>query len=157
MPLVPHVVVRTALCRYGAGREYRGMSSTASYVKDKVRTFNKYLLNPAMMHLAGRRHWYASVIRHTGRRSGRHYATPVVADLVDDGFIIPLPYGTNVDWLRNVRASGEAVVTNKGRDYDVVEPRILDAKTASSQLPSRHARTFERFGVEQFLKVSAAR
>ncbi|MEO3756929.1 nitroreductase/quinone reductase family protein [Mycobacterium sp. B14F4] len=132
-------------------------SSAVSHVKDKVRTFNKYVLNPAMMHLAGRRHWYASVIRHTGRRSGRHYATPVVADQVDDGFIIPLPYGTHVDWLRNVQASGEAVVTTNGRDYDVAEPQILDAQTASSQLPSGHARAFERFGVERFLKVSAAR
>ena len=131
--------------------------STASYVKNTVRTFNKYVLNPAMMHLAGRKHWYASVIRHTGRRSGRHYATPVVADRVDDGFIIPLPYGTDVDWLRNVQACGEAVVTNQGRDYDVIEPRIVDAQAASTQLPSRRARAFERFGIEQFLKVSAAR
>lgn len=132
-------------------------SSTATYVKDKVRTFNKYALNPAMMHLAVRRHWYASVIRHTGRRSGRHYATPVVADQVEDGFIIPLPYGTHVDWLRNVQASGEAVVTFQGRDYDVDEPELLDAQTASAQLPGKRARAFERFGVEQFLKVSAAR
>ena len=49
-------------------------------VRDTVRTFNKYLLNPAMLHLAGRRHWYAAVIRHTGRKSGKSYATPVVAD-----------------------------------------------------------------------------
>lgn len=132
-------------------------SDTTTSVKDKVRTFNKYVLNPAMMYLAGRRYWYASVIRHTGRRSGRHYATPVVADRVDDGFIIPLPYGTHVDWLRNVQAGGQAVVTHKGRDYHVVEPRIIDAHTASSQLPGRRAQIFERLGVKQFLKVNAAR
>ncbi|HUH69305.1 MAG TPA: nitroreductase, partial [Mycobacterium sp.] len=57
-----------------------------------------------MLRLAGRKHWYASAIRHAGRRSGKQYATPVVADRVADGFVIPLPYGTRVDWLQNVLA-----------------------------------------------------
>jgi hypothetical protein len=72
-------------------------NSMKSSVRDAVRRFNNYLLNPAMMHLAGRKYWYAAVIRHTGRRSGRSYATPVVADRVGDAFILPLPYGTGVD------------------------------------------------------------
>ncbi|ULE33404.1 nitroreductase/quinone reductase family protein [Mycobacterium sp. IDR2000157661] len=131
-------------------------SSAVTSVKNTVRTFNKYLLNPVMMHLAGRRHWYASVIRHVGRRSGYHYATPVVADRVDDGFIIPLPYGTHVDWLRNVQASGEAVVTYQGRDYDVADPQLLDRQAVTAQLPRRRAQVFERLGVEQFLKLSSA-
>lgn len=128
-------------------------SSAASYVEDKVRTFNKHVLNPVMLYLAGRRYWYASVIRHTGRRSGRHFATPVVAVPVEDGFIIPLPYGTDVDWLRNVQEAGEAVVTNSGQDYNVFEPEIIDAQTAGPQLPSRRAQTYRWFGIEQFLKV----
>jgi hypothetical protein len=48
-------------------------------VRDAVRVFNKYALNPVMMHLAGRKYWYAAVIRHVGRRSRQAYATPVVA------------------------------------------------------------------------------
>jgi hypothetical protein len=48
-------------------------------VMDVVRVFDKRVLNPAMMMLAGRRRWYASVLRHKGRRSGKEYATPVVA------------------------------------------------------------------------------
>ena len=47
-------------------------------VLDTVRVFNKHLLNPAMLLVAGRKHWYAGVIEHTGRRSGKNYATPVV-------------------------------------------------------------------------------
>src|SRR5215218_6462770 len=61
-------------------------------VVNAVRTFNKHVFNPAMVRLAGRRHWYAAAIRHKGRRSGKEYATPVVAELVEDGFIVPLPY-----------------------------------------------------------------
>nr|WP_090343100.1 nitroreductase [Mycolicibacterium malmesburyense]CRL73898.1 deazaflavin-dependent nitroreductase family protein [Mycolicibacterium malmesburyense] len=130
------------------------MASSATHrIKDKVRTFNKYVLNPAMMQLAGRKLWYASVIRHTGRRSGRHYATPVVADRIDDGFIIPLPYGTDVDWLRNVQASGEAIVTSRGRNYNLVEPRIINARTAGKLLSSRR-RAYECFGIDDFLRLN---
>jgi hypothetical protein len=32
---------------------------------------------PTMMKLAGRRYFFAGIIRHSGRRSGREYATPV--------------------------------------------------------------------------------
>ncbi|RXS80310.1 nitroreductase, partial [Geobacillus sp. PK12] len=62
--------------------------------RDVVRTFNKRVLNPVMLRLAGKRYWYAAVLRHTGRRSGKRYATPVVVERTANGFIIPLPYGT---------------------------------------------------------------
>ena len=127
-------------------------------VRDTVRTFNKYLLNPAMLHLAGRRHWYAAVIRHTGRKSGKSYATPVVADRVTgDGFILPLPYGTGVDWQRNVLAAGRAAVTVSGQTYDVAEPEIIDATMAGPQLSPRRRRAFQRFGIGNFLKVELAK
>lgn len=90
---------------------------TKAPVRDAVRTFNKCVLNRAMLHLAGRKHWYAAVIRHSGRRSAKSYATPVVADRVTDGFIVPLPYGTSVDWLCNMQAAGRASVTVNGKTY----------------------------------------
>ena len=93
-------------------------------LKNAVRVFNKHVLNPAMT-LAGRKHWYAAVIRHTGRRSGKSFATPVVADRVADGFILPLPYGTGVDWLRNVLAAGRASVMVGGETFDVTGPEVI--------------------------------
>ncbi|RWA15276.1 nitroreductase/quinone reductase family protein [Mycolicibacterium elephantis] len=121
-----------------------------------VRTFNKYVLNPMMLRVAGRKHWYAGVIRHTGRRSGKRYATPVVADRVADGFIVPLPYGTGVDWLRNVMAAAGATITVGGETFDVVEPTIIDAATAAPQLSQRRRTAWERFGIDTFLKVKIA-
>jgi hypothetical protein len=38
-------------------------------INDVVRVFNKRLLNPVIMAL-DRRHWYAAVLEHKGRRSG---------------------------------------------------------------------------------------
>ena len=97
------------------------------------------------------------MIRHTGRKSGKSYATPVVADrLTGDGFILPLPYGTGVDWLRNVLAAGRAAVTVSGQTYDVAEPEIIDATTAGPQLSPRRRRAFQRFGIDNFLKVELA-
>lgn len=127
-----------------------------SPVKNAVRVFNKHVLNPAMLSLAGRKHWYAAVIRHAGRRSGKSYATPVVADRFADGFVIPLPYGTGVDWLRNVLAAGRATVTVGGETFDVTEPEIIDAATASPLLSPRRRRAFQRFGIDRFVKVILA-
>ena len=122
-------------------------------VRDAVRVFNKYLLNPAMLRLAGRKHWYATAIRHTERRSGKSYTTPVVADRVADGFVVPLPYGTHVDWLRNVLASDPATIRVGGQTYEVAHPKIIDTVSAAPQLSLGHRRTFQRLGLDDFMKV----
>ncbi|HME46551.1 nitroreductase family deazaflavin-dependent oxidoreductase [Mycobacterium sp.] len=121
-----------------------------------VRASNKHLLNPVMVRLAGRKHWYAAAIRHTGRRSGKPYTTPVVADRVQDGFLIPLPYGTKVDWLQNVLAAGGATLSADGDTCEVVAPEVIDAKEAVPLLAERRRRTFQRVGIEHYLEVRRA-
>ncbi len=103
-------------------------------LRDLVRSFNKRVTNPAEMALAGHRYWYAAVIEHTGRKSGKRYRTPVVALRTDDGILVGLPYGSGVDWLRNVLAAGSATITDKGRSYSVVRPEVIDAAAAEPQL-----------------------
>jgi deazaflavin-dependent oxidoreductase (nitroreductase family) len=125
-------------------------------VRDAVRRFNKHVTNPAMMGLAGSRYWYAAVIRHTGRNSGKHYATPVVAVKVPDGIVVPLPYGSGVDWLRNVLAAGSATITDKGHTYHVVRPEVIDAATAEPQLPARWRRMLHASNVDSYVKFALA-
>ncbi|MBB1159558.1 MULTISPECIES: nitroreductase family deazaflavin-dependent oxidoreductase [Amycolatopsis] len=122
--------------------------------KDALRSFTKHILNPAMLRIAGRRFCYAAVLRHTGRRSGAEYATPVVADRTEDGFVIPLPYGPRTDWVRNVRAAGHATVETKGDSYRVTAPEILDAAAALPQVRPSHARGWRRLGIERYLKLT---
>ena len=124
-------------------------------VLDYVRAFNKRLLNPLMMRFAGRKHWYASVIEHTGRRSGKHYATPVVVEQVPEGFVIPLPYGARVDWLRNVVAAGHANIRAHGQSYRVVQPEIISAEVATRQLRPERRRTYDLLGVKNYLQVKS--
>lgn len=122
-------------------------------VRDAVRAFNKRFLNPAMMRLAGSRHWYAAVIRHRGRRSGKAYATPVVAVPVEGEFVVPLPYGEEVDWLKNVLVAGGATVELKGEANVVGAPEVLNAKVALPLLDERHRRTWRLFGIDRYLEL----
>lgn len=121
-----------------------------------IRKSNKHLLNPLMMRLAGRRWWYASVVRHVGRRSGRSYATPIVADRVGDTLLVPLPYGTQLDWVRNVLTAGRAEIVHKGQTYRVSSPELLDYTQALPLLPRERRRTFERVRIGHFLRVLIA-
>jgi deazaflavin-dependent oxidoreductase (nitroreductase family) len=102
---------------------------------DVMRTLNKHIANPRVLKLAGRRHFFVTIIRHTGRRSGREYATPVVAMPTSDGFIIDLPYGEGVDWLKNVLAASRAKIEAKGETWEVVEPEVVDWEVVQPFLP----------------------
>jgi len=121
-----------------------------------IRTSNKYLLNPLMLRLAGKPNWYASVIEHTGRRSGKAYRTPIVADRVGEHVIIPLPYGTQVDWVRNVLTAGQANVVSGGQSFHVVSPELISSTQALPELPHDRRRTFERVSIGHFLRARIA-
>jgi deazaflavin-dependent oxidoreductase (nitroreductase family) len=127
-------------------------SPSTHRVRDAIRAFNKRVLNPAMLIMAGRRHWYAAMLRHVGRRSGRFYATPVVAVPVPGGFIVPLPYGERVDWLRNAVAAGGATIRFQGQTFAVGVPVLLDAEDALPLLDPRHRRAWQRFRINRFAR-----
>jgi deazaflavin-dependent oxidoreductase (nitroreductase family) len=108
-----------------------------------------------MSTLAGRKYWYAAAIRHTGRKSGKQYSTPVGVERVQDGFVIPLAYGTQVDWLKNVIAAGRATISVKGETYDVTQPEVIDGAAALPSLSPGRRRAFERLGIAHYLKLKA--
>ena len=122
--------------------------------RDAIRHLNKWVLNPLMLTLAGRRHWYAAVLHHTGRRSGRWHDTPVVAVPLGDGFIIPLPYGERVDWLRNLQAGGPASVTLHGVTRQVGSPVVMDLEAVEG-LDAQHRGAWERFDIDRVVRVTA--
>jgi deazaflavin-dependent oxidoreductase (nitroreductase family) len=102
---------------------------------DLVRRFNRSVLNPAMLTMAGSSHFYAARLEHVGRRTGRPYATPVVAVPYRDGFAVPLPYGEQVDWLRNLLATGDGVLQVHGARYPVTDPVVRPAADVVRDLP----------------------
>ncbi len=114
------------------------------------------LLNPLIVKLAGKRHVRAyAVIEHRGRRSGRTYTTPVAARRTADGFIVPMAFGEQADWFRNVLAAGECVIRWNGVAYHVVEPELLDSATARLAL-GRVERVLAPLFAHQFVRLRLA-
>ena len=121
-----------------------------------MRAFNKRIGNPAtmaMMKFTGQRPWSPAVLRHRGRSSGKAYATPVLAEPTPDGFIIPLPYGEHVDWLKNVLAAGGCEIDDKGVNYPVGRPEVVDREAVAQLLPSGKRWLSKLQGVEKYLRV----
>jgi deazaflavin-dependent oxidoreductase (nitroreductase family) len=117
---------------------------------------NKRIVNPLMLCLAGRRHWYAARIEHVGRRSGATYATPVVARRIHDGYAVPLPYGETVDWLRNLRAAGRAVLVADGTRQVVTDPRVVPFADIEADLPWGARATYRLTAPGAWLHLSVA-
>jgi hypothetical protein len=103
--------------------------------------FNKHTLNPAVLKFAGRPSSPYAVVHHVGRHSGQTYATPVRVRPIPEGFIIPLPYGSDVDWCRNALAAGHCTISWHGNDYSVGEPEVMDLATILSHVPMSRWRT----------------
>jgi deazaflavin-dependent oxidoreductase (nitroreductase family) len=103
---------------------------------------------------AGRSRAYASVMRHTGRTSGREYQTPVHAVATADGFVVALPYGSDregSDWVKNVRAHGTAVIIYHGSEYRVDHPAVVPLGMAEDSFSPRDRRAHRLFGVTECL------
>ena len=75
-------------------------------------------LNPRTLAAAKRGRGPFSFVRHTGRRSGRTFETPLVLGQVPDGFIAELTYGTEVNWYRNILKSG-GEIGHRGHMYRI--------------------------------------
>jgi deazaflavin-dependent oxidoreductase (nitroreductase family) len=124
-------------------------------VSRTVSQFSQHVLNPIMAHMAGSRFWYTALLRHTGRRSGNSYATPLMAMRVSDGFLVALPYGTNVDWLRNLQAARRAPLQLRGQTYEIGDPVIVDPATALPQLSAIMRNTVRWFGAKNYVKLKS--
>jgi len=143
-------------------------AATAGYVVTRPSWFVRVamgpmttVLNPAMRRLAGRPPCpMAALGRHTGRRSGRQYVTPVGAQLAGNTVVIPLTFGTESDWSRNVRATGGCSIRLGGTDYDAVAPEVLSAAEARPVVRSAYTAwqrgMFRMLGIKQFLLLRVA-
>jgi deazaflavin-dependent oxidoreductase (nitroreductase family) len=99
-----------------------------------MRRVNRAFTNP----LLGTFAWIVpplAVVHHVGRKSGRRYRTPVLAFRTETGFVIPMTYGRDVDWARNlVKARGGELV-QLGQRFVLRKPRVVDGAAAYSHLP----------------------
>lgn len=95
------------------------------------------------------------VVRHTGRRSGRVYETPIAVARSADGFVIPLPWGERTDWCRNVMAASASVIRWHGRDYTVTAPMVVGMEVAQRAFGRVPNTALGLLGIDRFLKVTS--
>jgi len=123
------------------------------WIKDRVRYFNRDVLNPLMLTFAGRSYSPYAMIEHVGRKSGRIYTTPVLAMEDGDEFVIPLPYGANTDWCRNVLAANGAVIVVRGRAYRVGYPEVVPPSKALRAFPNWTRWLLDLVETDRYLRV----
>ena len=119
---------------------------------NRLRYFNKRVTNRITMTFAGKRIY--AVVHHVGRRSGKTYITPVVAMPGGDGFYIPLPYGPDVDWCRNVFTGAGCRLELRRRFYSVDCPRLAEPQEALPSFPRWMYRLLRRTDVYLYVRIA---
>ena len=119
---------------------------------DSLARFNRVGTNKVMRPLA-RRVPYMGVVHHVGRKSGRPYETPVLLTPIDGGFLIPLTYGPDRDWVHNVVAAQGAELEIRGRRRAVNAPELVGGDARPAGLPGAWSTLLDRLNLEALLVV----
>ncbi len=130
-----------------------GMRTKSPHVQRAVRRMNKVCWNPKVLETAGTADSAASVVHHTGRRSGTEYDTPVVPVATDDGFVIALPYGIHADWVQNVLTAGRATITHDGETHDVHRPEVVPTSMVDQYFSESDRKMHRTFRVDECLRL----
>ena len=120
-----------------------------------MRFFSKRVINPVVLKFAGSPRSPFAVIRHSGRRSGRAYETPLLVAPITDGFVIELTYGLAVDWYRNVLAAGGCTMLWRGREYVCDEFEPIDVEMALPAFPLALRLPLQIVGAQHFVRMRA--
>jgi deazaflavin-dependent oxidoreductase (nitroreductase family) len=126
-------------------------------LRDRVRVFNKYVTNRVLRGLVYLPRGSFALVRHVGRRSGKRYEAVIMVFPTEEGFVIALTYGPNVDWLRNLQAAGSGTVFWHRKEFVVGKPELIAAGAALPLLPPFFRLVLGRSGLRDFARVPAAR
>jgi deazaflavin-dependent oxidoreductase (nitroreductase family) len=120
----------------------------------RVARFNRRVTNPLLGTFSD---WLPpfATLHHVGRTSGRRYRTPVFAFSSPRGVIIALTYGPDVQWLRNVEATGGARMVRRGRILVLSHPRRLHGPAGSRQMPAVIRVALRLMRVDDFVELAA--
>ena len=109
--------------------------------------------NPVTLRVAYGSHSPLAIVQHVGRRSGKHYETPVMVQPVADGFVIELTYGPEVDWYKNVQAAGGCSLLWHGKEYRISRIEPMDPETGRVAFPLPARFILRLIGAKHFLKL----
>lgn len=100
-----------------------------------VATANKHVTNRLATPVV-RRLKTGAVVVHTGRVSGSEYRTPVLVFRHRGGFVIPLTYGVDSDWVKNVQAAGGCRLEYEGELLTLDRAHLVDEDEVEAAFPS---------------------
>ena len=81
-------------------------------------------INPITRPVAKRLPSFA-VLTHRGRKTGRADRTPINVFRRGDDYFFFLTYGSDVEWVKNVLATGSASIETRGQVVELVEPELI--------------------------------
>jgi deazaflavin-dependent oxidoreductase (nitroreductase family) len=115
---------------------------------------NRYV-NPLTRPVAKKLPSFA-ILTHRGRNTGRTYQTPINVFQRGDDYFFFLTYGSDVQWVKNVLATGSCSIETHGRVVELVEPELITDPELGPAPP--HVRLVERriAGVTQYLRMRAS-
>jgi deazaflavin-dependent oxidoreductase (nitroreductase family) len=102
-------------------------------------------------------HWlpYFAIISYRGRKSGKSYRTPMNVFRDGEGYVFALTYGSDVQWVQNVFAAGEADLQIRNKTIHLVAPELfVDPTRHLMPLIVRIVLGFAR--VSEFLRMRPA-
>jgi deazaflavin-dependent oxidoreductase (nitroreductase family) len=120
---------------------------------DRVRRFNKLFTNKLLIHISGKKFGHFVILTHTGRKSGRLYRIPIIAEPTGNGFMIALTYGRKVDWVENVLAKGNCSMVWKNKEYFLVHPEFVDKEIGISAFPAFFRSGVKMMGIHYYLRL----
>ncbi len=96
-----------------------------------------------------------AIIRYRGRKSGKVYRTPMNVFRDGEDYLFALTYGSDVQWVKNVLAAGEADLEQRNTTVHLVEPELfVDPTRHLMPQPVRTVLGFAR--VSEFLRMRPA-
>jgi len=115
---------------------------------------NKHCTNKLLIHIAGKRFGHFAVLTHAGRKTGKLYRIPIIAEPVENGFIFALTYGKKVDWAANVLAAAGCSLLWKNAEYALCNPEFIDRQTGLKAFPALIRAGLRLAGIQDFLRLS---
>jgi deazaflavin-dependent oxidoreductase (nitroreductase family) len=94
-----------------------------------------------------------SVVRHTGRRSGRAFETPVAARRTADGFVLALAFGPSAHWYRNLVAAGGGIIRWRGVDHPVGAPEPIGIDEALATFNAIQRAGLRAAGIDGYIRL----
>jgi deazaflavin-dependent oxidoreductase (nitroreductase family) len=120
---------------------------------NRVRVMNKSVTNKILIRISGKKSGHFAILGHTGRKSGKLYRIPIIAEPCENGFVIALTYGKNVDWLANVMAKGGCSLRWKNKEYALGKPEFIDREIGLMAFPAIFRSGLRMMGIEYFVSL----